>query len=360
MSKNRILIVDDSVVARQMVSNAINRDPTLEVVGVAANGHIALAKIPQVNPDLIILDLEMPEMDGLETLTTIRRTYAQLPVVMFSALTERGAEATLEALSQGAQDYVTKPVTQTKEEALQYIREQLLPKIKALCAPPSTPPVLERSPLEQGQTGLLPGELKPVVEQRPPIQIIAIGVSTGGPNALAQLLPTFPPDLPVPVVIVQHMPPIFTRRLAERLAAQCQIKVAEAVSGCVLKPGQAWIAPGDYHMEVTRDGVQMRLYTHQNPPENSCRPAVDVLFRSVVKAYGATTLGIVLTGMGQDGLHGCTCIRNAGGQVFVQNQASSVVWGMPGMIANAGLADQVLPLEQLPAMIFRCISARRL
>ena len=358
MANTRLLIVDDSVVIRQMVSKALNSDPMLDVVGVAANGAIALTKILQVNPDLIILDIEMPEMDGLDTLRAIRQTHPHLPVIMFSALTERGAEVTLNALAQGAQDYVTKPVTQSKEASLQYIRDQLIPKIKVL-APRGSPPshlaphsqVLAQPRSQRSQ--------RPPRGPHPPIDIIAIGVSTGGPNALTQLLSEFPANLPVPVVIVQHMPPIFTRRLATSLAAQCQIQVAEATDGTPLQPGQAWIAPGDYHMVVARDGVQLCLRTHQDPPENSCRPAVDVLFRSVVKLYGAATLGVILTGMGQDGLHGCTSIHKAGGQVLVQDEASSVVWGMPGMVADAGLADQILPLDQMAAAIIRIVQANR-
>ncbi len=356
MPKTRILIVDDSVVVRQLVSKVLNNDPMLEVVGVAANGAIALAKISQVNPDLIVLDIEMPEMDGLETLGAIRKTYPQLPVIMFSVLTERGAEATLAALAQGAQDYVTKPVTSSKEASLQYIRDQLIPKIKAFCPNHQLPHQPAASSNVKGRT--IPVTALPP-KHRPPVEIVAIGVSTGGPNALAQLLSAFPADLPVPVVIVQHMPPIFTRRLAESLTAQCQINVAEAFGEAVLKPGQAWIAPGDHHLVVVREGVNIGLRTHQDPPENSCRPSVDVLFRSVVKTYGAATLGIILTGMGQDGLHGCACIQDAGGQVLVQDEASSVVWGMPGMVADAGLADQILPLDQMAAAIFRRLSHQR-
>ena len=363
MPKIRILIVDDSVVVRRMLTNVLSDDPTMEVVGAAANGRIALAKIPQVNPDLIVLDVEMPDMDGLETLAAIRKTYVRLPVIMFSAVTERGAAATLEALCLGANDYATKPTQMgSKEAALQSIREQLIPKIKVFCSG-IVPRGQRLVPSPTRQTPLLPklqvsGSFPGALRDRSRVEIVAIGVSTGGPNALSALLPAFPPNFPVPVVIVQHMPPVFTKRLAERLTSQSQLEVSEGYSGAILQPGQAWVAPGDYHMIVERDGTDVQLRIHQNPPENSCRPAVDVLFRSVAKIYEAGVLAVVLTGMGQDGLHGCECIREAGGQVLVQDEASSVVWGMPGMVANAGLAARILPLDQMAGEITRRVSKR--
>ena len=359
MPKIRILVVDDSVVVRRMVTNVLSSESNLEVVGTAPNGRIALAKITQVNPDLIVLDVEMPDMDGLETLAAIRKTYPQLPVIMFSAITERGAVATLDALALGANDYVTKPAQLgSKEAASQYIRNQLIPKIHIFCSPSvvnqthlvssSLRPALSRSHLKSRDWAKYT-----VAGDRPLVEILAIGVSTGGPNALATLLSALPAKLPIPVVIVQHMPPVFTKRLAERLTTQCQIRVDEGKTGDILQAGRAWLAPGDYHMIVERDGTKVRLRTHQAPPENSCRPAVDVLFRSVAKTYQGGVLAIVLTGMGQDGLHGCECIREAGGQVLVQDEASSVVWGMPGIVANAGLANKVLPLNQMANDIIR-------
>ncbi len=343
MPKLRILIVDDSVIVRRMVNNVLSESDQIEVVGVAPNGHIALAKIPQVNPDLIILDVEMPEIDGLETLRRIRQTYKELPVIMFSAITERGAMATLDALTLGANDYFTKPANLgSKEAALEYIRQQLIPKIQVFCGREVTLPKQSLAPTITSDLKKIPPKLLSCK-----VEILAIGVSTGGPEALSQLLPRFPANLRVPIVIVQHMPPVFTTRLAERLSSQCQIPVHEAKDGDVIKSGEAWIAPGDYHIVLVREGTQVRIQTIQTPPENSCRPAVDVLFRSVAKLYQGGVLGVVLTGMGQDGLHGCASIREVGGQVLVQDEASSVVWGMPGMVANAGLADKILPLNKL-------------
>lgn len=349
MSKIRILVVDDSVLVRRMLSNVIDSDPALEVVGAAANGKIALAKIPLVNPDLIILDVAMPEMDGLETLSAIRKQDTKLPIIMFSVLTDLGTKATVEALALGATDYVTKPQNmQSKVEAIENIKEELIPKIKLFCESQNTEKTFPQNIATHQQfnsQALIPTLSK--------VEIVAIGVSTGGPNALETVLQQLPANFPVPIVIVQHMPATFTKRLAERLAQKCQIRVAQGYESGILSPGLAWIAPGDYHMLLERQGTTVQLITNQEAPENSCRPAVDVLFRSVAKTYGANTLAVILTGMGQDGLQGCQCIREVGGQVIVQDEATSVVWGMPGIVANSGLADRILPLPEIASEILR-------
>jgi two-component system chemotaxis response regulator CheB len=366
MRKIRVLIVDDAVVVRKMVGDVLSADSALEVVGAAANGRIGLAKIPQVNPDLVTLDMEMPEMDGLQTLAVLRKTYPRLPVIMFSTLTARGAVATLDALSLGANDYVTKPANVgSVAVGMQRIREDLIPKIKALCpgiAGIERPPAPSLRTLRpENHTPPRPGSSIEQAIHSPGrrVDIVAIGVSTGGPNALAELLPQLPADFPVPVVIVQHMPPLFTKLLAERLAAKSAIRVNEGAAGALLQPGYAWVAPGDFHMVVARDAAAVRLQMHQGPPENSCRPAVDVLFRSVAKLYGTGALAVVLTGMGQDGLRGCEEIRESGGQILAQDEASSVVWGMPGFVARAGLADKILPLEQMANEITRRVRESR-
>ncbi|MFI5459914.1 MAG: chemotaxis response regulator protein-glutamate methylesterase [Isosphaerales bacterium] len=353
MPKIRILVVDDSVVFRRLVSEELSRDPELEVVGTAANGRIALAKLGQLSPDLVILDITMPEMDGLETLKELRKTYQRLPVIMFSSLTERGAAETLEALALGASDYFTKPAdVGGLDNSLRVIREEMVPMIKALCAPLRQ----QTARAGAGTSGLTTGK-PPIVTGT--IRVLAIGASTGGPNALSEIFTRLPADFPVPIVIVQHMPPMFTRLMAERLSAQSPIHVQEASSGCLLKPGDAWVAPGDYHMIVVRDGLQYRLLVHQDPPENSCRPAVDVLLRSVAQSFGADSLTVILTGMGQDGLRGCESLRAAGGQVLVQDEATSVVWGMPGYVAGAGLADRVLPLAMIAGEIVQRVRAQK-
>jgi two-component system chemotaxis response regulator CheB len=343
MTPIRILVVDDSVVIRKLLSNTLSGDRELEVVATASDGRIALAKIPLLKPDLITLDIEMPVMDGLATLAALRKLYPKLPVIMFSTLTEHGAAATLDALSLGASDYATKPSnTGSAAVAIEHIRSELIPKIKALCGVSTlaiTAPVGSRPALKvRGRSN-------------PRIEIVAIGISTGGPNALAEVLPRIPNDFPVPIVVVQHMPPIFTRLLAERLASRSAIPVKEGSGGIILTPGHAWIAPGNFHMKVIRAGVSCRLTLNQGPLENSCRPAVDVLFRSVAEAYRGNVLGVVMTGMGSDGVLGAQDIRSAGGDVIIQDEPSSVVWGMPGLVHALGLADGVYPLDQLAAEI---------
>lgn len=343
MPKIRVLIADDAVVIRRMVSDCLGADPDIEVVGTAPNGQIALAKIPQVNPDVVTLDVEMPVMDGLQTLAAIRKVYPKLPVIMFSTLTERGATTTLDALSLGASDYVAKPANSgSVAVSIQRIREELIPKIRALC---------QHLP---ARSTAVPAVLPPrKTIETSPVEVVAIGVSTGGPNALSTLLPALAKDFPVPIVIVQHMPPLFTRLLAERLTMLSGRKTREGYTDALLAPSEVWLAPGDFHLEVFRalDGVRLRVNTA--PPENSCRPAVDVLFRSVAQVFGPAALAVVLTGMGQDGLRGCHCIREAGGQVLAQDESTSVVWGMPGAVTQAGLADKVLPLPELAAEIER-------
>lgn len=353
MGKIRVLVVDDSAVVRRTVTEELSADPDIEIAGTAANGQIAIAKLTQVNPDLVTLDVEMPEMDGLAALRQIRKTHPSLPVIMFSALTERGASATLDALALGASDYFTKPAGPGGlEESRRLIRDELAPAIKALCKNRQ----IETSASAQFAT---PFASRFVATAPARIEVVAIGVSTGGPNALAELFQSLPPDLAVPILIVQHMPPMFTRLLAERLSAHSQIRVSEATAGVLPEPGKAWIAPGDYHMTIAGNCERIRIMLDQNPHENSCRPAADPLFRSVAKCYGPRCLAVVLTGMGQDGLRGCEEIRAAGGQIIVQDEATSIVWGMPGFVAKAGLADKVLPLAMIGSEIVRRVRASR-
>jgi two-component system chemotaxis response regulator CheB len=347
MRRLRVLIVDDSVVMRRLVSDMIQSDPALEVAGIAHHGRIALAKIPQVSPDIVTLDIDMPEMDGLETLAHLRSEYPHLPVIIVSGLTEDGAKLTLDALAMGAADYVTKPSgVGLNPASVEQTRTELIGKIKALGANKLSRKVASR------RKGGAPVE-------RSRIEVVVIGVSTGGPNALAQLLPELPVDFPVPVLVVQHMPPLFTKHLAERLAKACPLQVREAVEGVRLEPGAIWIAPGDFHLEMERRDGGVALHLHQGPLENSCRPSVDPTFRSAVEAYGSRVLGVVMTGMGQDGLQGARCLFDAGGQILAQDEKSSVVWGMPRFIVEENLADEVLPLSRLAEGIRRRVAAGR-
>jgi two-component system chemotaxis response regulator CheB len=354
MPKIRVLIVDDAVVVRRILADALATDPEIEVT-TAANGRIALAKIPQVNPDVVTMDVEMPELDGLSTVRELRKTHRKLPVIMFSTLTERGADATLDALAAGANDYVTKPANVgSVAVAISRVKDELLPKIKALCG--RTAASASAAP----SASIPPRPRLSLVRPSGPPDVVAIGVSTGGPNALSQIMPLLPEDFPVPIVIVQHMPPIFTKFLAERLDSQCQISVKEGAAGMPLKRGEALIAPGGKHMVVERVNGAVTASINDDPPENSCKPAVDVLFRSVVRTYGPRVLGVILTGMGADGLRGCEEIHQAGGKVIVQDEATSVVWGMPGFVSRAGLADKQLPLQEVPAEVIKLVRGGRI
>jgi two-component system chemotaxis response regulator CheB len=355
VSRIRVLVVDDAAVVRRMVAELLATDAEIDVVGTAPNGRAALASLPDLAPDLITLDLEMPELDGLETLVRLRRQHPTMPVIMLSARTQRGATATLEALARGASDYVTKPANLgSLALARAQLRDDLIPKIKALAGRARRSPPVRKSPVAAPRA-------VPPVQSR--VDVLAVGVSTGGPNALSAICASLPAEFPVPIVVVQHMPPLFTRILAERLSSQSPLTVREAEDAEWLEPGVVLIAPGNFHMALRREGERVRVALHQHPPENSCRPAVDVLFRSVAEVYGARSLGLILTGMGQDGLRGAETMRAAGGRLLAQDEATSVVWGMPGAVVAAGLADRVLPLAAIAGeLVDRTIvgSARRL
>jgi len=348
----RVLVVDDSVVIRRLVSEILAAHANIEVVGTAQNGKVALAKMAELKPDAVTLDIEMPVMDGISCLRELRKTYPRMPVVIFSTLTERGAAATLDALAAGASDYVTKPSNVGSiTESRQNISEQLIPKLIALTGARRL--VVRSAALPAPMP--VPAGVRPATgaggRRATPYSVLTIGSSTGGPDALAVLLSALPRDLPVPVVVVQHMPPLFTRMLAQRLDGNCPLRITEAAEGDVVERGRVLIAPGGRHLEVRTKGATVVVHLTDAPPENFCRPAVDVLFRSISAVYRNRVLGVVLTGMGRDGAQGATVIRNAGGEIFAQDEASSVVWGMPGAVVTAGQADRVLPLNQMAGQI---------
>ena len=338
MSDTRILVVDDSVVVRKLVTDQLGSVPGLEVVGTAANGKIALRKVELERPDVVVLDVEMPVMDGLETLREIKRREEHPLVIMFSSFTTKGAQVTVDALALGAEDYVAKPTNLLDaEQGAKAIRDELAGKIQLLTGQTPTP----RKPAPPKPTR--------VVDDTPPssIDVLAIGSSTGGPNALAEFFSRLPRSFPVPILIVQHMPAIFTPHLADRLARESVLEVHEAEDGTVAQAGHAYIAPGGRHLKVTGSAAKPVLRLDDSPPVHSCRPAADVLFTSVHETYGRHCLAAVLTGMGEDGLAGARLIREGGGRVLIQDEASSVVWGMAGAISRAGLADAELPVLDL-------------
>lgn len=348
MTPLHVLVVDDSVVVRRLLSNVLGADPQVAVVGTAANGRIALAKIPHLAPDLVVLDLEMPVLDGLGTLREIRRLYPSLPVVMFGSLTDGNASDTLAALALGPTDFVAKPANvPTLYRGVEEVCAELLTKIKNLRPVATRRPVTGRTSLSAPRPGTSG------------VDVLAIGTSTGGPEALATLLPQLPASFPVPIVVVQHMPPIFTARFAQRLDAACALTVREAQAGDQLLPGTVLLAPGDFHMRLRRDGETVRITLDQSTPESFCRPAVDPLLRSVADVYGGRALALILTGMGQDGLRGCQQLDALGARILAQDEQTSVVWGMPGAVAAAGLAQRVLPLAGIADELLRAVAAER-
>lgn len=343
MGPIRVLIVDDSAVIRRLLTDILAAEQGIEVVGSAPSAAMAMTKLEQLKPDIVTLDVEMPGVSGLELLEMIRAKNSTIPIIMFSSLTYRAGATTLEALARGATDYVTKPSGTDRNEAVEHVRREMVPKVRALGSrrESTVMQAIRSAPIATPAKGT----------KDAPVDVLAIGCSTGGPNALTELFSGLPSNLAVPIVIVQHMPPIFTKLLAERLTALGRAAIDEAQDGDELVPGRGLIAPGGYHMRVVRKGTRYAVALDQGPPVNSCRPAVDNLFDSVADVFSSGSLGVVLTGMGQDGLRGCEKIRARGGQVVVQDRDSSVVWGMPGFVAKANLANAVLPLRDIASEI---------
>jgi two-component system chemotaxis response regulator CheB len=345
----RVMVVDDSSVVRKIVSDVLSADPEIQVVGTAVNGRVALAKLDRLKPDLVTMDMEMPEMNGIEAVRALRARRLDLPIIMFCSSSERGATAALDALAAGANDYVTKPARlEGARQAAHSVRRELLPRVKALTGRSiGTAGAPTRGSLPR-PTGSGNRALPPKVPA-----VLLIAASTGGPEALAKLMLALPASLPVPVLLVQHMPPVFTRQFAERLDRLAPLEVREAEDGDALVPGVVYVAPGDFHLTVRTVGRRREVALDQSPPENFCRPSADRLFLSASAAFHGAVLSVVLTGMGADGRAGAADIRGSGGTVLVQDRATSVVWGMPGVIAEAGLADEVVPLGGMADAICR-------
>lgn len=345
----RVLIIDDSAVMRGLLRMTFATSPEIELVGMATDGVAGVEAVERLNPDLVLLDIEMPRMNGLEALEAIRARDPRVKIIMCSTLTRRGAAITLEALAHGASDYVAKPSAQQgAREGIEALSRELLPKIRSLFS----------AHREQAAQTIPPQPLRsqPRYIKDSATGVLAIGVSTGGPAALEKFLPALPPDFPAPILVVQHMPPVFTALLAERLNGACGIRVCEAIAGQEITAGTAYLARGDWHMQTIGSASRCLLRLTQAAPEQFCRPSVDVLFRSIATVYGSGVTAVVLTGMGSDGLEGCRTIRAAGGRILVQDRETSTVWGMPGVVAESGLADMVLPIEAMAAEVVRSTS----
>jgi two-component system, chemotaxis family, protein-glutamate methylesterase/glutaminase len=381
----RILAADDSAVMRgimwklfQMHAEDRSSDlPRMELCGVAQDGIDCLDAVRRLAPDVLVLDLEMPRMNGLDVLHRLRIESPELPVIMCSSYTEHGARSTLEALACGASDYVTKPAEQRDfASAMLSLSKQLLPRIAALAKGARRREA--RADKAASPDKILPNKIQGTrsvdvsAKVGLPIEIVVIGLSTGGPSALEQLLPKLPGDFPVPILIVQHMPKLFTGALAERLDKSCELRVREAYENAIIRPGTIWLAPGDAHMEIgpsnglmekqggSLAGRDSRVRLHQREPLNHCRPAVDYLFFSAARMFGASAMALVMTGMGADGLDGARAVHARGGVVLAQDEASSAVWGMPGKVTEAGIASATLPLAAIAEALNKRVNAGRL
>ena len=334
----RTLIVDDSALVRSLLTEILSADPEIEVIGAASDPFIAREKIKQLRPDVLTLDVEMPRMDGLTFLENLMRLHP-MPVLMVSSLTERGAEITLQALELGAVDFVTKPKIDVANGLRDYAT-LLCEKLKAV----------SRAHVRGRENRPPPTRLPAAKLFRTTERIIAIGASTGGTEAIKDVLAAMPPDSPA-VVITQHIPAAFSRPFAERMNRSSAMSVCEAEDGQLIVPGHAYIAPGDRHLTVIRDGARYVCRLNDAPPENRHRPSVDVLFRSVAQNAGVNAVAAILTGMGDDGARGLLELRKAGARTAAQDEASSVVWGMPGSAVKLGAAEQVLPLDRIAGQL---------
>lgn len=373
--KIRVLVVDDTIVYRKAVSDILAEMPGVEVVGVAHNGKIAVAKIQTLKPDLLTLDIEMPEMNGLEVLQFVQKHAPQVSAIMVSTLTSEGGDMTMRALELGAYDFILKPNTTNIADSKTQLRSLLTPLIKAFQTGRTTIGSMQSGARSSSlvKKTPLPGTPAPRIPQIPgrkiaalsgetirrqgKSEIVTIGISTGGPNALARMMPMLPGDLGVPLVIVQHMPPVFTKSLANSLNAKCALTVKEAQDGEPLQPNVAYIAPGGKQMKLiaSTDGLNRLIKLTNDPPENSCKPSADYLFRSVADYYVGRTTAVIMTGMGSDGTRGLQVLKQKGAMIIGQNEASCVVYGMPKAPAEMGLTDIVVPLDKIAGEIVKSV-----
>ncbi|MCA0451454.1 MAG: chemotaxis response regulator protein-glutamate methylesterase [Proteobacteria bacterium] len=371
----RVMVVDDSAVIRGLITRALEVDPGIQVVATVSNGQLAVSQMSRSDVDVIVLDIEMPVMDGLTALPELLKAAPDVKIIMASTLTQRNAQVSIEALQKGASDYIPKPSSTGEIHGSADFKRDLIEKVKALGKtrrdrrdrnkaagiPEAKPAPAARAISVPGTRSSLlspsaPVVLRPFARSNP--QIVGIGSSTGGPQALFTVLGNLPASFRLPIVITQHMPATFTTILAEHIARVAKRPSAEGRDGEPIEPGKIYLAPGDNHMVVETQGTQKIIRLNKNPPENFCRPAVDPMFRSLAAAYGPSVLGVVLTGMGSDGAKGGRVLVDAGANVIAQDEASSVVWGMPGAAANAGICSALLPIDKVAGEIARIAGVR--
>ncbi len=351
----RVLVVDDSAIIRGLLARALEADPAIKVVETVSNGQLAVAAAKRHSPDVIVLDIDMPVMDGITALPLLIAADPGVKVIMASTLTLRNADISFRALALGAADYIPKPSSAGDISGGFDFKRELVAKVKGLGAaaragrgPALAPASARRAPVPPSAPGLYRGAQVTLRTARPSIPaVVAIGSSTGGPQALFELLPALAADLRQPILITQHMPPTFTTILAEHIQKLSGRPCGEAVDGEPLVGGKIYVAPGNYHMTVEAAGAQNVIRLNQSEPENYCRPAVDPMLRSLAGIFGCNVLAVILTGMGHDGLKGGETVVAAGGTVIAQDEKTSIVWGMPGAVATAGLCTAVLPIGEI-------------
>ncbi|MEA3357798.1 MAG: chemotaxis response regulator protein-glutamate methylesterase [Thermodesulfobacteriota bacterium] len=363
----RVLVVDDTIVYRKIVSDVLTEMPDVEVVGTANNGRIAVSKISSLKPDLLTLDVEMPEMDGIQVLEYLKKESLDIGAIMVSSLTQKGGDMTIRALELGAFDFIPKPQKSSIEENREEIKKTIAPMLKAFSRQSEIRSILGAKSTHTGSSPGMggspiirkPGKPLTVVSNREQgkSDIVAIGVSTGGPNALAMVIPKLPIDLGVPVLVVQHMPPVFTQSLAKSLDSKSAIAVKEAVDGENIRPNTVFIAPGGKQMKVVAnaDGKNRLIRITDDPPENSCKPSVDYLLRAVAHQYMGRATGVIMTGMGSDGTTGLKLMRRNGSTIIAQNESTCVVYGMPKGPVDAGIVDVIAPLDSIAEEIRKTV-----
>jgi two-component system, chemotaxis family, protein-glutamate methylesterase/glutaminase len=372
--KLKVLVVDDTIVYRKAISDIMEELPEVELVGVAHNGKIAMSKIATLKPDLLTLDIEMPEMNGLEVLAELQKQHLGIGAIMLSTLTDDGSAMTMKALELGAFDFILKPQSKSQSEGKSEIKRLIHPMIQAFARSKVAPTLFGKKDVLNRQRPVLrkigsgtsgtPAQMSQALPRPSPSpgrrgksEIVTIGISTGGPNALTRMLPQLPGDLGVPVVIVQHMPPIFTKSLAQSLDKKCALTVKEAEDGEPLKNNVVYIAPGGKQMRLiaSNDGKNRLIKITNDPPENSCKPSADYLFRSVGDYYVGRTTAVIMTGMGSDGTKGLEILRNKGSYIIAQSEETCVVYGMPKAPIEAGLVDVVAPLNKIADEIVKSV-----
>ena len=363
MDTLKVLIVDDTIVYRKIVGDVLKEIPGIEIVGVANNGKIALSKIQTQKPDILTLDIEMPEVNGIEVLEQINQMESPPVAIMLSTLTQQGSEMTIKALELGAFDFIPKPDQGSMAENLEKVKQAIRPIIETLKKQKLTREKI-RKKISKPSLLSKPAQTSPPLkslhkrDKRTPSEIIGIGISTGGPNALSAMIPTLPANLKAPVLIVQHMPPLFTKSLANSLNKKSQLEVKEAQDGDSIEVGKIYIAPGGKQMKIIAgaDGISRKLKITDDPPINSCKPSVDYLFMSIAQYYVGRATGVIMTGMGSDGTEGLKQMKNTGSLIIAQDEATCTVYGMPKKPIESGITDIIAPLNKIADEITKTVN----